>query len=210
MSESENYGDFEFERRFFVRELPEMRGEIPAVIVQSYLLADDGYAVRLRLQASSPDHALNPRSRADAAFDEFAGQFDLCMLTAKGPYVGGTRYEAERELDVSVGIELARRGGAVIAKNRYSLWLDQDGWVIDQFAGANRPLIVAECERGGPVVDLAIPSFCLSEITDDARFSNDSLAAAPFGTWAYRFEEELAERGPHFLTEFGQNTRSQA
>ena len=77
MSESENYGDFEFERRFFVRELPEMRGEIPAVIVQSYLLADDGYAVRLRLQASSPDHALNPRSRADAAFDEFLAGHDL-------------------------------------------------------------------------------------------------------------------------------------
>lgn len=204
----QGYGDFEFERRFFVRDLPrEIVGAgAPAVIVQTYLLSSDGYAVRIRLQASAPSSELDPKSRADDAFDQFADEFDLCVLTAKGPYVGGTRYEAERELDVSIGLELSRRGGSTIAKSRHSVWLGNDGWVIDEFAGANRPLIIAECERGGPVVDLAIPDFCLTEVTDDHRFSNDSLAHEPYSTWAYRFEEEFAARGAVFLAEFGRNT----
>lgn len=204
----QGYGDFEFERRFFVRELPLelLDAEPPAVIVQAYLLASDGYAVRIRLQASAPQSRLDPGSRADDAVELFKNEFDLCMLTAKGPHVGGTRYEVEREMDVSVGVEMARRGGSIITKSRYAAWLGQDGWVIDEFAGASRPLIIAECERGGPVVDLAIPEFCVTEVTDDHRFSNDSLAHAPYRTWAYRFEEELAERGAVFLGGFGQNT----
>lgn len=208
----ESFGDFEFERRFFVREMPrELLGtDNPTVIVQTYFLASDGYAIRLRLQASAPAVRLDPACRADDAVVQFADQFDLCLLTAKGPSVGGTRYEAERELDISVGIEMSKRGGATLAKSRYSVWLDEDGWIVDEFAGANRPLLIAECERNGPVVDLAIPSFCLTEVTEDSRFSNDSLAYAPFSTWAYRFEEELAAAGPVFLREFGRNTRSQA
>lgn len=204
--------DFEYERRFFVRELPRhlVGEEPPAVIVQTYFLAVDGYGLRLRLQASAPATRLDPATRADDALTLFAADFDLCVLTAKGPYVGGTRYEAERELDIGVGIEMSRRGGATIAKSRFSVWLDEDGWVIDEFAGANRPLIIAECERGGPVTDLRIPSFCLTEVTDDPRFSNDFLANAPYSTWAYRFEEEFAVRGPHFLTDFGTNAASSA
>ncbi len=202
--------DFEFERRFFVRELPLhlVGAEPPAVIVQTYYLAVDGYGLRLRLQASAPRQRLDTTTRADDALTQFAPEFDLCVLTAKGPYVGGTRYEAERQLDIGVGIEMSRRGGATIAKSRFSVWLDEDGWVIDEFAGANRPLIIAECERNGPVTDLRIPSFCLSEVTDDSRFSNDYLVNVPYSTWAYRFEEELAASGPHFMKEFGTNATS--
>ena len=91
----------------------------------------------------------------------------------------GTRYEAERELDVSVGIELVRRGGARVAKTRHSVWLGDDGWVVDTFAGGNAPLMIAEVERGGPVTDLTIPAFCVTEVTSDPRFSNDALAGTP-------------------------------
>ena len=71
---------------------------------------------------------------------------------------------------------------------------------------ANRPLIVAECERGGPVTDLSIPSFCVTEVTDDRRFSNESLSHTPFGGWADAFAHELATDGPKFLQGFGHNT----
>ena len=202
--------DFEYERRFFVRELPRqlLGEEPPAVILQTYVLARDGYALRIRLQASSPRQRLEPTMGGDEALSRFAGEFDLCLLTAKGPYVGGTRYEAERELDIGVGIEMSRRGGTMIAKSRYSVWLDEDGWVIDEFAGSNWPLIIAECERGSPVVDLRIPSFCVTEVTEDARFSNDALVNEPFSTWAARFDAELAAHGPRFATGFGTNRRS--
>ena len=205
--DSETFGDFEFERRFFVRDAPAdiLAAERPTVIVQAYLLADGGYGVRVRAQATNPAVLPDPGDGADAALEKISADVDFCALPAKGPYVGGTRYEAERELDVGVGVELVRRGGAKVAKLRYSAWLGEDGWIIDRFLGANAPLTVAEVERGSPVIDLAIPAFCAHEVTEDQRFSNDFLATHPYSTWAYRFTEELTARGATFATTFGDN-----
>ncbi len=199
--------DFEFERRFYVETLPTqlLHGSRPDVIVQTYFLAAEGYGLRVRLQATQPDKQLDLSLDGKQAIEEFLPYFDLCMLTVKGPAVAGTRYEAERELDVAVGAQMSTLGGTTLAKNRWGVWLDEDGWVIDQFAGANRPLIVAECERLSPVMDLRIPSFCVREITDDTRFSNDELVNDPFGRWAQEYQ-----RGLHaaFDTRFGTNRAS--
>ena len=207
MSET-GYGDFEFERRFFVRGLPDaVRDDpTPTLIVQSYFLAVDGYAMRLRVQADGI--VLDPSADLDAVdvLDVHADRFDFCALTVKGPQVGGTRYEAEREIDVHVGIEMMRRGGARSVKNRYSAWLGDDGWVVDVFAGRNRGLVIAECERGTPVTNLSIPSFCVTEVTEDRRFANESLAHTPFPAWQHEFARELADRGPTFSSGFGTNT----
>ncbi|MFD1506010.1 hypothetical protein FE374_18565 [Georgenia yuyongxinii] len=208
------YGDFEFERKFFVRELPAVvRTEPePALIVQSYVLAADGYALRIRLEAPAGAvggvYAPDPVGGAvdtDGLLSALEGTVTFCALTAKGPYVGGTRYEAERELDPMVGLAMVRRGGALVVKYRHSVWLGVDGWVIDEFLGDNAPLVVAECERGGPVTDLAIPDFCLTEVTDDPRFANDALAGSPYGRWRGAFEREVALTGPRFLQDFGHN-----
>ncbi|GIJ00167.1 CYTH domain-containing protein [Sediminihabitans luteus] len=202
------YGDFEFERRFVVADLPTslLDEPAPALIVQSYFLAADGYALRIRVQAGSALAELGPSTDPLDVLD--AHEFDFCALTAKGPAAGGTRYEAERELDVATGVEMVRRGGQRIVKNRYALWVGADGWVVDVFGGANHPLVVAECERAGPVTDLEIPTFCTSEVTDDPRFSNDALARTPYSLWRGTFADELAERGPRFLGDFGNDRRS--
>lgn len=201
------HGDFEFERKFFVRELPEaaLREPSPVLIVQSYFLAADGYALRIRLQGPADAGTLPTWGDERELLEAAAGTFTFCTLTAKGPYVGGTRYEAERELDVTAGLAMVRLGGDLVAKLRYSLWLGTDGWVIDSFLGRNEPLVLAECERGGPVTDLTIPAFCTSEVTDDPRFSNDSLATSPYSHWSATYGRELQADGPRFLTEFGHN-----
>ncbi|MFD1718980.1 hypothetical protein [Georgenia deserti] len=199
------YGDFEFERKFFVRSLPDvvLSEPDPVLIVQSYYLAAEGYALRVRLQAVAPREPVP----ADVDVGDLLDGLDItfCALTAKGPEVSGTRYEAERELDISVGRSMVRLGGHPMVKYRHSLWLGTDGWVLDDFLGGNAPLIVAECERGGPVTDLTIPDFCVSEVTTDPRFTNDALAVRPYSTWAEDFERELATRGPTFLQQFGHN-----
>ena len=48
---SEPTDDFEYERRFFCRELPDEYndGDIPALIIQSYYVHADNYALRVRL-----------------------------------------------------------------------------------------------------------------------------------------------------------------
>lgn len=202
------YGDFEFERRFFVDSLPPaaLTEPDPMLIIQSYYLAAQGYAMRLRVQSSTVLLPLDGAEDDLAILADYASEFEFCAVTIKGPMNGGTRYEAEREIDVSVGLDMIRLGGARIIKNRYAMWLDGDGWVVDVFGGSNRPLIIAECERSGPVTDLTIPSFCVTEVTEDRRFSNESLSQNPYGTWAADYAAELADQGPRFLQGFGRNT----
>ncbi len=202
------YGDFEFERRFSVSELPSqvLAEPDPALIIQSYFLAVDGYAMRIRVQSSSVYVDLDGSEDEIDILNRFAPDFDFCALTVKGPMNNGTRYEAEREIDVSMGIEMIRRGGHRIVKNRYATWLGQDGWVLDVFGGRNHSLIIAECERGAPVTDLSIPEFCTSEVTNDYRFANESLSHVPYSLWRGEFERELATHGPRFLESFGTNT----
>ena len=201
------YQDFEFERRFLVRDLPVELRDSPALIVQAYFLSDGGYALRVRCQASGVDAGLGASSDSREVLERFAGQVDFAAVTVKGPSAGGTRYEAEREIEPSVGVELVRGGGAQILKTRYAAWLGADGWVVDVFGGANHPLVIAEVERSGPVTGLAIPDFCVTELTDDRRFSNESLAVDPFSTWSAAFARELADQGPRFRSDFGENTR---
>ena len=204
---SEPTDDFEYERRFFCRELPDEYndGDIPALIIQSYNVHADNYALRVRLVSHKVSVNMTPDIDPIAVLDEHREQFSEAFVTVKGPSVGGTRYEVEREIDARIAAELIKRGGEVVIKNRYSVWIAEDGWSVDVFGGLNAPLIVAEAERSGPVTNLTIPKFCVTEITDQARFNNDGLAAKPFSTWADDFEEELALDGPRFQQYFGKN-----
>lgn len=202
----EERDDFEFERRFFCRTLPEgLLDDAPTLIVQSYYVHEDNYALRVRLQEEKSRVAMDARTDALHVLLEEGRSFNAAFMTAKGPSVGGTRYEAERAIDPGIAQELVLRGGSRIVKNRYGVWMDEDWWNIDLFGGVNAPLVVAEVERTGPVTNLTIPDFCITEITDDARFSNDGLAQRPFSEWAEAFDAELADGGSHFLTNFGIN-----
>ncbi|MBI5337899.1 CYTH domain-containing protein [Mycobacterium sp. BK558] len=196
-------GDFEYERKFVVRDMPAVAASdpTPLLIAQAYLFASDGYAVRVRLQGPAPaDLDATPAQLVRALGDEAMG-----TMTAKGPAAGGTRYEAERELDPLVAGQIVARADHVVVKVRSSVWLGEDGWVIDRFLGANAPLLMAEVERDGPVVDLAIPAFCVTEVSEDDRFRNEYLAHHPFGSWSVEFGRELDSRGPAFVESLGQN-----
>lgn len=198
-----NFGDFEYERKFFVRDLPAVAASdpTPTLIVQAYLFAADGYAVRVRVQGPAPGAGdASPGEFIDALGDDTIG-----TVTVKGPAIGGTRYEAERELDAQVAGQIVRRADHVVAKIRYSAWLGEDGWVLDRFLGHNAPLVVAEVERAGPVVDLVIPGFCVTEVSEDDRFRNEYLAHHPFSGWADSYRGELDMHGGVFVDTLGHN-----
>jgi CYTH domain-containing protein len=205
MSESDA-GDFEFERKFYVREMPAATAldPRPALILQAYLFAADGYAVRVRLQGSAPAELNVPLVDLIEAMGS-ADADAIGTMTAKGPAVGGTRYEAERELDPMVAGQIVSRAAHVIVKVRYSAWLGEDGWIVDRFLDGNAPLLLAEVERNAPVVDLAIPAFCVTEVSEDDRFRNEYLAQHPFGEWAEGYRDELATVGPRFVETLGHN-----
>lgn len=196
-------GDFEFERKFFVRDMPAVAASDPSptLIAQAYLFAADGYAVRVRLQGSAPAEL----DGTPADFVTALGDGAIGTMTAKGPAAGGTRYEAEREIDPLVAGQIVARAEHVVLKIRSSVWLGEDGWVLDRFLGGNAPLVLSEVERDAPVVDLAIPSFCTTEVSEDDRFRNEYLAHHPFGTWAEDYRRELDLLGPSFVNSLGQN-----
>jgi len=198
-----DFGDFEFERKFLVLDMPAVAASDPSpvLIAQAYLFAADGYAVRVRLQGPAP-------ADLDASLAELLtmlGDDAIGTMTAKGPAAGGTRYEAERELDALVAGQIVSRAAHVVLKVRSSVWLGEDGWIIDRFLAGNAPLMIAEVERDGPVVDLTIPSFCTTGVSEDDRFRNEYLAEHPFGTWAEAYRRELDTVGPRFVGSLGRN-----
>jgi len=56
-------------------------------------------------------------------------------------------------------------------------------WEVDEFAGENAGLVVAEIEL--PHVDavFARPDWAGAEVTELARYYNLALAARPYGRW---------------------------
>ncbi|MDR2538128.1 MAG: hypothetical protein LBC43_00505 [Bifidobacteriaceae bacterium] len=207
MFKDELLQDFEYERRFFCEEFPEKlrTSSQPAFHVQSYYLVSEGYNIRVRVSSSQFFYEMTEDMNLDHILDSNSFRFDNAYLTVKCPVVGGSRYEAEREIDANVGVELILRGGSRIVKNRYSVWIKSDGWVIDVFGGSNQGLIIAECERKAPVIDLEIPEFCAAEVTDDYRFTNDNLSRKPFHTFKQEYLEELDRSDRRFSNQFGQN-----
>ncbi|PLS31475.1 adenylate cyclase [Bifidobacterium margollesii] len=201
--------EFEYERRFFCRSFPTQYddGDSPLLIVQNYYVHQDGFALRIRMQAHGVRLDMSQETDGLTTLLDHRDAFDEAFVTVKGTAVGGTRYEAARQIDPNIALELMLRGGVPIVKNRFSVWLDEDGWDIDVFGANNAPLIIAEVERSSPVTNLTIPDFCTSEVTDDQRFYNDGLASKPFGTWKDEYFAELDRFGPQFSQLFGRNRR---
>jgi adenylate cyclase len=54
--------------------------------------------------------------------------------------------------------------------------------VIDEFLGENAGLVLAEIELASPDEPVELPAWAGAEVTDDPRYYNSNLVAAPQGT----------------------------
>ena len=121
--------DFEYERRFFCRALPpELDDGEPMLIVQSYYVHDGNYALRVRLQTHGVRIDMNADTDPIAVLRQYRDRFTEAFVTVKGPSVGGTRYEAEREIDARIAAELVMRGD-VSDYQEPVLRMDRRGWM---------------------------------------------------------------------------------
>lgn len=161
-------GNVERERRFLVVELSILRGSVGSQIVQGYLFSTDGYVVRIR--------RTQLRDENDILYD------GPVMLTAKGPRIGDARQEVELEIPLDLGLELLARAPLTIRKARHQLISEGLTWDIDVFESDNEGLIIAEYE-GDDVALLRKPWWAGQEVTGDAAYNNENLAAEPFKTW---------------------------
>lgn len=105
-------------------------------------------------------------------------------LTVKSAVSGMTRSEFEYSIPIDDAEEMAALAdGSVIEKTRHQL--DHGGleWVVDEFAGENQGLIVAEVELTSEDQCLDLPGWVGEEVTHDQRYFNASLARKPFKRW---------------------------
>jgi CYTH domain-containing protein len=159
---------YEVERRFLVDDPSVVQGHPGNLIVQAYLFSVDGYVVRVRRTHWPEDSAGHREGPA--------------IVAVKGPRVAARRLEYEMQIPTTLAAELIKRAPAKVSKTRYHLIANDTTWDVDLFHGDNDGLIIAECEtpRAASIVP---PPWCHTEITDESRYNNESLATTPYLTW---------------------------
>lgn len=106
------------------------------------------------------------------------------FLTIKGKSTGATRAEFEYPVPMDdAQALLALCDGPLIEKTRYIVLHAGHRWEVDEFAGDNTGLVVAELELSAEDEAFERPAWLGEEVTHDARYFNSNLATQPFCTW---------------------------
>lgn len=105
-------------------------------------------------------------------------------LTIKGITAGASRMEFEYEIPLQDANELLNIcEKPLIEKIRYKV---EDGdvvWEVDEFAGDNQGLIVAEVELQNEDQRFSKPNWVAEEVTGDPRYFNSNLIKNPYTMW---------------------------
>lgn len=120
-----------------------------------------------------------------------AGQ--LAWITIKGVNRGAVRAEFEYPIPVEDAAVLLETMALkpIIEKTRTCIDYAGHTWEVDEFAGANAGLTVAEIELAGEDESFEKPVWVGAEVTGDARYFNSSLITHPYAAWS---EEEKTVR----------------
>ena len=151
----------EIERKFLVRNDDWRQGAVGTNYRQGYLSIDPERTVRVRI----------------------AG--DKGFLTIKGKTEGMSRSEFEYPIPLEEAAQLldALCLRPMIEKIRYCVTYAGNLWEIDEFAGENEGLILAEIELATSDQQVELPPWAGEEVTSDARYYNASLSQIPYRDW---------------------------
>jgi CYTH domain-containing protein len=156
----------EIERKFLLHPdagLTWRAGASSRRLVQGYLSRDPERTVRVRLDG------------------------DTAALTIKGKNQGATRVELEYPIPLAdAQLLLPLCLPPLIDKVRHVVLHAGHRWEIDEFAGDNAPLIVAELELTSEDEAFERPPWLGREVTDDPRYFNSQLAVHPYSAWRDR------------------------
>jgi CYTH domain-containing protein len=72
----------------------------------------------------------------------------------------------------------------LIEKTRYKIEVAGLTWEVDEFAGENQGLIIAEVELTDANQTVELPSWIGKEVSDDPRYYNANLSQHPFSQWS--------------------------
>ena len=110
---------------------------------------------------------------------------DKGFLTIKGITIGATRREYEYEIPTVDANEMLDElcEKPIIEKTRFKISHAGLTWEIDEFAGVNQGLIVAEVELESEDQNIDFPPWVGEEVSGDPRYFNSNLIANPFANW---------------------------
>ena len=131
-------------------------------IQQGYICSERGRTVRIRIR--------NERA----------------YITIKGPSLNGglSRYEFEQEIPLDDARKLLTLcDPGIIDKTRWLVKAGNHTFEVDEFAGDNAGLTVAEVELASEDEAFEKPAFIGQEVTGDRRYYNSQLRRSPFKTW---------------------------
>jgi len=111
---------------------------------------------------------------------------DHGYITIKGPPTGASRAEYEYSIPIADAHEMLDRlcERPLIEKVRRKIPYKGLTWEVDEFAGENAGLIVAEVELTAADQHVDLPDWVGQEVTEDRRYSNSSLVKNPYSRWS--------------------------
>ncbi len=109
---------------------------------------------------------------------------DRGYLTIKGTTVGTSRAEFEYPIPVEDAREMLDTlcDRPLIEKTRYRIQQGELTWEVDEFAGENQGLILAEVELDDENQTVELPDWIDKEVSDPKYF-NVNLAKYPYSQW---------------------------
>ena len=151
----------EIERKFLVKDNRWKEGRTGTRYCQGYLCRTAERTVRVRIGG------------------------DEAFLTIKGQSSGISRAEFEYQIPVADAQEmldtLCER--PLIDKTRYLVEHQGRTWEVDEFAGENTGLVIAEIELDDAAQRIELPDWIGQEVSDDARYYNANLVTNPYSAW---------------------------
>lgn len=152
----------EIEHKFLIRDERWRQQTTRSVRMrQGYLTSDERCSVRVRV----------------------AG--DQGFLNVKSGTLGIQRSEYEYPIPLAEAEEILDTlcEKPVLEKTRHYVPVGEHCWEVDEFAGANAGLIVAEVELSRPDEPFERPDWAGEDVSGDPRYYNSRLARQPYTTW---------------------------
>ena len=155
----------EIERKFLVKGDAWRGLAEPLRIRQGYVATKDSTTVRVRIVGGE------------------------AFITLKDRAVGLVRHEFEYPIPVEDATTiLDTMCGNLVEKNRYRIPAKEPGlvWEVDEYFGANAPLVTAEIELPDEKTVVELPEWIGVDVTNDHRYKNNNLAEHPYAEWRER------------------------
>ena len=111
---------------------------------------------------------------------------DQGYLTIKGATTGISRAESEYGIPLEDAAQLLDTlcQPPLIEKTRYRIPAAKGlVWEVDEFAGENQGLIIAEIELPNAEQSVELPDWIGPEVSNDPRYFNSNLSKHPFSRW---------------------------